>query len=201
MTAARKPYHREHLRQDLLDAGREYVRANGHATLSIRTLAAQVGVSPGAPYHHFPDRRSLLFALATEGFKEMTAGADQVVSGTIPAKTKLRRMGLHFIQFAQQNPHLLELMYESELTTPTLDPELQKYQHVGHASLRNQIKEAVPGLSDQEVDFRVIAYWSMIYGFVSMWKKGVIHASDEFVPSADIAEAIVDRAVLSAVAP
>jgi AcrR family transcriptional regulator len=197
----RKPYHREHLRQDLLDAGREYVRKNGHSTLSIRTLATQVGVSAGAPYHHFPDRRSLLFALASEGFKEMIAGASEVEAGTMAPEAKLHRMGILFIQFADRNPHLLELMYESELTTPALDPELQQFQSAGHIGLRKQIVEAVPGLPPEEVDFRVIAFWSMIYGFVSMRKKGVIHASDEFVPRADIAEAIVGRAVLSAVAP
>ncbi|MEL0252821.1 MAG: TetR/AcrR family transcriptional regulator, partial [Novosphingobium sp.] len=75
---AKKPYHRENLRRDLLDAGREYVRQHGHHGLSIRTLAQQVGVSPGAPYHHFPDRRSLLLALAIEGFEEMHDGAEQV---------------------------------------------------------------------------------------------------------------------------
>lgn len=197
----RKPYHREHLRRDLLDAGREYVRQNGHATLSIRTLAAQVGVSAGAPYHHFPDRRSLLFALASEGFKEMIAGASEVQAGLMPPEAKLHRMGIQFIQFAEHNPHLLELMYESELTTPTLDPQLQEFQSAGHTSLRKQISDAVPGLAAEEIDFRVIAFWSMIYGFVSMRKKGVIHASAEFVPRDDIAEAIVGRAVLSAVAP
>ena len=64
-------YHKENLRQDLIDAGLAYVKAQGHASLSVRTLAQKVGVSPGAPYHHFPDRRSLLLAIAGEGFKDL----------------------------------------------------------------------------------------------------------------------------------
>lgn len=199
MTEPKKKYHREHLRRDLLDAGREYIRVHGHANLSVRMLCAQVGVSPGAPYHHFPDRRSLLFALASEGFREMMAGTAEVAVGKMSAKEKLHRMGILFIRFAEQNPHLLDLMYESELTTPTLDPALLEFQMAGHKALHDQIVAAAPEISPDEANLRVVALWSMIYGFVTMRKKGVLHDSPN-VPSIDIAEAIVERAVHAAVA-
>lgn len=197
---AKKPYHRENLRRDLLDAGREYVRQNGHHGLSIRTLAQQVGVSPGAPYHHFPDRRSLLLALAIEGFEEMLDGAEQVRRSTVTPAEKLSHMGLLFIRFAEANPFLLDLMYESELTSPVLDPALLDYQLMGHFNLRDHLRAALPGVADDEADLRVIAFWSAIYGFSSMRKKGVIRPSASAVPTVDIAEAIVARATLAALA-
>jgi len=58
--AKSKSYHKEDLRKDLLDAGRAYVEAHGHQSLSVRTLAQKVGVSAGAPYHHFGDRQKLV---------------------------------------------------------------------------------------------------------------------------------------------
>jgi AcrR family transcriptional regulator len=198
--ATKKPYHRENLRRDLLDAGREYVREHGHHGLSIRTLAQQVGVSPGAPYHHFPDRRSLLLALAEEGFEEMLDGAEQVRLSTMTPADKLRQMGLLFIRFAEQNPFLLDLMYESELTSPVLDPRLLEYQLKGHHNLRRHLVAALPNIGDTEADLRVIAYWSAIYGFASMRKKGVIRPSENAVPTTDITEAIVNRAALAALA-
>lgn len=198
--SAKKPYHKENLRRDLLDAGREFIRANGHLGLSIRTMAQQAGVSPGAPYHHFPDRRSFLLALAVEGFGEMMAETPALVSGQLPASQKLREMGIRFVRFAETNPHLIDLMYESELTTPSLDPELLKFQTMGHAALRQIIVEALPDLPDHEYDLRVIAYWSAIYGFASMRKKGVIHPDGSNLLSVDIADAIVERAMLAALA-
>ncbi len=197
---AKKPYHRENLRRDLLDAGREYVRQHGHHGLSIRTLAQQVGVSPGAPYHHFPDRRSLLLALAIEGFEEMHDGAEQVRRSTATPAEKLRKMGVLFIRFAETNPFLLDLMYESELTSPVLDPALLEYQLKGHFNLRDHLRAALPAVTDDEADLRVIAFWSAIYGFSSMRKKGVIRPSESAVPTVDIAEAIVARATLAALA-
>lgn len=200
MPAKKKPYHKENLRRDLLEAGRTYLEAHGHLGLSIRTLAQQVGVSPGAPYHHFPDRRSFLLALAIEGFTEMLGETRTIGDGATDPAAKLQQLGLAFIGFAEANPHLIDLMYESELTTPTLDEKLQEFQKVGHDTLRRQIASAVPKLSDEEIDLRTLAYWSAVYGFASMRRKGIIHTSPGTVATVDVAEAIVDRAALSALA-
>jgi AcrR family transcriptional regulator len=200
-TTKKKPYHKENLRGDLLIAGREFVEANGHIAMSIRTLAQQVGVSPGAPYHHFPDRRSLLLAIAIEGFNELMANTNIIAEANQSNARKLKRMGMLFIRFAEENPRLLDLMYESELTMPTLEPELLKYQMLGHEALKRPIVSALPGISDTEADLRVVAFWSAIYGFASMRKKGVLHVfQPSTLPTLDIAEAIVDRSILSALA-
>lgn len=197
---AKKPYHKENLRRDLLEAGRAYVEAHGHPGLSIRTLAQQVGVSPGAPYHHFPDRRSFLLALAVDGFKEMLGNTEAIASSEANPFDQLRELGLAFIRFAERNPHLIDLMYESELTAPTLDQQLVEFQKVGHDTLRRQIALALPKLADEEIDLRTLAFWSAIYGFASMRRKGIIHTSPGAIATVDIAEAIVDRAALSALA-
>jgi len=197
----KKPYHKENLRRDLLEAGRAYVKAHGHLNLSIRTLAQQVGVSPGAPYHHFPDRRSFLLALAIEGFREMMDGTRIVAAAKMSAAEKLRRMGILFIRFTEENPYLIDLMYESELTTPTLDPELLQYQVMGHDALRNCIVEALPGLADAEADLRVVTYWSAIYGYATMRKKGVIHTNSSRLVSLDFSEAVVERVGLAVLTP
>jgi len=199
--STKKPYHKENLRGDLLKAGRAYVEAHGHLGLSIRTMAQQVGVSPGAPYHHFPDRRTFLLALATEGFKEMLAASRKIADTSADPETKLREMGIVFIRFTEDNPHLIDLMYESELTTPSLDENLQEFQQSGHKMLREQIASAVPGLPDPEIDLRTLTYWSAIYGFASMRKKGVIHPSPGALETVDIGEALVDRAAHAALAP
>ncbi|MCS0630221.1 TetR/AcrR family transcriptional regulator [Telluria mixta] len=197
-----KPYHKENLRGDLLVAGREYIEMNGHIGLSIRTLAQQVGVSPGAPYHHFPDRRSFLLAIAIEGFHELMTATAAIADANQNAARKLKRMGMAFIRFVEENPRLVDLMYESELTMPVLDPELLKFQVMGHQALKRPIQAALPDIPDAEAEVRVITFWSAIYGFASMRKKGVLHPTEPgAVPTVDIAEAVVDRLVVSALAP
>ena len=41
-----------------------------------------VKVSPGAPYHHFPDRRSLLLAVALKGYQRLTSEGRLAVEGS-----------------------------------------------------------------------------------------------------------------------
>ncbi|MEY4761007.1 MAG: hypothetical protein RLZZ200_863 [Pseudomonadota bacterium] len=192
-------YHREDLRGELLAAARRFVAESGHARLSIRVLASELGVSPGAPYHHFPDRRSLLLALAGEGFIEMMAGAAVVAGSGGTPRARLHRLGADFIRFADRNPNLVELMYESELTTPSLDPALLVFQLQGHQLIRRVVGEASPSLPDRDVDLRVIAFWSTVYGFASMRRKGVLHPHrPSGVETRNITKAIVDRACIAA---
>lgn len=198
--ATKKPYHKEDLRGDLLKAGRAWIEANGHVGLSMRTLAQQVGVSPGAPYHHFPDRRAFLLALALDGFREMLAQSQAIAANRADPAAKLRAMGTEFIRFAGDNPRLVDLMYESELTNPALDKELLAFQQQGHTSLRCAIDAAMPGLGEAAADLRTLAFWSAIYGFASMRRKGVIRPVPGAMTMADLAEAIVDRAIVAALA-
>ena len=173
MASKEKPYHREDLRGDLLRAGRAYIAEHGHHSLSVRTLAQTVGVSPGAPYHHFRDRRSLLRALAIDGYTELTNAAKEATVCGDP-KERLIRMGMQFVDFATANPQLLELMYESELTSPGPDPELVPYQDMGHEGLVKPVREALQGYSEEEIEVRVLALWSAIYGFASLRRKHMI---------------------------
>lgn len=200
MTQAKKPYHKKDLRGDLLAAGRRYIEEHGHLNLSMRTLAQQVEVSPGAPYHHFADRRAFLLALAAEGFDDMLAGASEALSALSAPRDRLHALGQHFIRFAGSNPHLLDLMYESELTAPALDPQLLRYQVEAHSALRAAILDAAPDITGTEADMRSIAFWSAIYGFASMRRKGVIHSAGTSVAIDDMVQAIVERAVLMAIA-
>lgn len=199
--STKKPYHKEDLRGDLLKAGRAWVEANGHLGLSMRILAQQVGVSPGAPYHHFPDRRSFLLALALDGFREMLSRSQDVSANKADPAAKLRALGAVFIRFAADNPHLVDLMYESELTSPALDTELLAFQSAGHATLREEIERAMPGLSGEAADLRTLSFWSAIYGFASMRRKGVIRPLSDRLKLDDLAEAIVERAIVAALSP
>jgi AcrR family transcriptional regulator len=56
-------YHHGSLRDALLDAALVRLQADGIAKLSLRALAADVGVSPTAVYRHFEDKLALLAPL------------------------------------------------------------------------------------------------------------------------------------------
>lgn len=188
-------YHKEDLRGDLLKAGRAFVTEHGYASLSVRTLAQKVGVSPGAPYHHFPDRRSLLLAIAVEGFKELIAEAVAISQSGRRGMDQLADLGFSFVQFTNANPRLAELMYESELTSPRHDPELEKFQQIGQGIIRDAVRLELPDASPTDIEIRGVAFWSAIYGFAALRRKHNVQSFDEFGMSADeVARSVVTQA-------
>ena len=199
--AKSKSYHKDNLRQDLVDAGRAYVEEHGHESLSVRTLAQEVGVSAGAPYHHFSDRRLLLLAIASDGFRILTVGASEIGQSGLGARDKLIALGLHFIEFADKSPRLFELMYESELSTPKQPPELKKYQRMGHELIQAAIASGLRRASPRSIEIRAVAFWAFVYGFAALRRIYDLHSFDRFGKSRKaVARSIVARAAAAALA-
>ena len=62
----RTTYHHGNLKRALMDAALRLVTEGGPDAFTMAEAAREAGVSSGAPYRHFPDRRSLLRAVADE---------------------------------------------------------------------------------------------------------------------------------------
>ncbi|MGV9826259.1 TetR/AcrR family transcriptional regulator [Gordonia sp. NPDC003429] len=63
-------------RADILRAAREILVHHSLADLSMRRLATEVGVRPNALYWHFPDKQTLLAALADDILHDVSPTAD-----------------------------------------------------------------------------------------------------------------------------
>lgn len=61
-------------------AARRLLDKDGVEAVTMRRVAAAVGITAMAVYRHYPDRKGLLNALADEGFAEMAERLDAVRS-------------------------------------------------------------------------------------------------------------------------
>ncbi|HEX7924546.1 MAG TPA: helix-turn-helix domain-containing protein, partial [Bradyrhizobium sp.] len=61
---AAKPYHHGDLRRVLIEAAMQLVGEGGPEAVSVREAARRAGVSPAAPFRHFPSRDALMNAVA-----------------------------------------------------------------------------------------------------------------------------------------
>ncbi|WP_240344712.1 MULTISPECIES: TetR/AcrR family transcriptional regulator [unclassified Novosphingobium] len=188
-----KPSHRDDLRSELLAAAFSFVAREGHEGLSIRKLAEEIGVSPGAPYHHFPDRRALLVAVALEGYRRLFAETEQAVAKA-PEDVLFANL-LHFIRFAAANPNMFALMYESELVRPQLAPELAPQQEVGFQMLRREVTRATGHLSERERSLRIATIWSAIFGFALQTNRAMLRGHPEEPMPDELAPEIVRQAL------
>ncbi|WP_454617597.1 TetR/AcrR family transcriptional regulator [Bradyrhizobium cenepequi] len=110
--ATAKPYHHGDLRHALVDAALQLVDEGGPDAVSVREAARRAGVSPGAPFRHFPSRDALMNAVAEEAQRrfraEIQAAMDTASAGDPLAR--FRAFGLAYVRWAMKNPAHFEII-------------------------------------------------------------------------------------------
>jgi AcrR family transcriptional regulator len=122
---ARRTYHHGDLRAALVQAGLDAIAENGLAALSVADAARRTGVSPAAPYRHFPGRQALLTATAVAAARELAAELRAAIgeAGETPGAA-LAATAAVYVRFLARRGVGFDLIFAEELAG-TDDPELQ----------------------------------------------------------------------------
>ncbi len=90
----------EETRDKLLSAARKAFAEQGFAAASMDDLTAAVGLTRGALYHHFGDKKGLLAAVVAELDAEMAAKAQAASANAPDPWAALEASGVAFIELA-----------------------------------------------------------------------------------------------------
>ncbi|HMA69959.1 MAG TPA: TetR/AcrR family transcriptional regulator [Xanthobacteraceae bacterium] len=159
-------YHHGDLRAALVKAAAVDIERSGYENLSLRELAASLGVSRAAPYRHFADRRALLAAIAASGFYELTA-IHRNASGKTP-QARLAAAGRGYLAFAAERPQLFRLMLASDLLSGVAgppDPELIKAANACYEVFEGLVAATLDRPDDRAIKATAIVLMSSAYGF------------------------------------
>jgi len=107
-----EPYHRENLRQTLLDAAVALIGQVGPRAFTLREVARRAGVSHNAPYRHFPSKDDLLVAVAGEGFDRLTVVMKKSSAKGETPLARLQLCGCGYVDFALHWPHHFLAMFD-----------------------------------------------------------------------------------------
>ena len=170
---ARKDYHHGNLRRALIEAAVAEIAARGVDALNLRELAAIVGVTPGAPYHHFPNRKDLLAGIAEEGFEKLeTLLLAERDGAPANAGAKLEALGRAYVGFAILNPGYFRVMFHGDANAsgPT-KPGLRAFHLLRDAVVACQEAGAAP---EGDPALLVLTAWSAVHGFATLWVDGAL---------------------------
>jgi AcrR family transcriptional regulator len=115
--SAPKPYHHGDLRRVLIDAALHLTEEGGPEAVSVREAARRAGVSPGAPFRHFPSREALMTAVAVEAQRRFRIELEAALA-PVPADDPLARfraLGLGYLRWAMRNPRHFEVISDGRL--------------------------------------------------------------------------------------
>ena len=97
-------------RLKLLKAALEVVCEEGLSGLSMRRLAARVGMTPMATYRHFRDKEALVAALVELGFERWSEYLDRTRRARSPL-VRMKRVLEQYVDFSIEQPRLFDLMF------------------------------------------------------------------------------------------
>jgi AcrR family transcriptional regulator len=103
------PYPSKTDRQTILSAAVKELVQRGIRDLSLRNIAASLGLAPNAIYRYFSNLRALEAALAGEAARQLEVALRRAAGGREPL-TAIREMSSAYIKFARDNRHLYEAM-------------------------------------------------------------------------------------------
>jgi AcrR family transcriptional regulator len=159
-------YHHGDLRAALMRSAATEIERSGYEHLSLRELSASLGVSRGAPYRHFADRRSLLAALAADGFDALTAIYREAIAAEKAPDARLAASGRAYFAFAAERPQRFRLMFASELlVSGPRDPTLIKSANECYEVFEGLVAATLDGPDDRAIKAAAIATMSCAYGF------------------------------------
>ena len=186
------------LRRRILDEARHVLVAEGVSALSMRRVAAEVGVSATSIYLYYKDKNALIHALIAEGMEllgeslreALTAGTS---SADLPVK-RIEAMCRKYLEFAQAHPEYYEIMF---LLRPQLMERYPRRMYrVARKNLGLAVRElaAADGLpASDEHRLRASVMWSTLHGAVSLLLASRFDAA---LPR----ERLMDEALATAVA-
>jgi AcrR family transcriptional regulator len=170
----RTSYHHGALREALLTATLELIETDGIGAVSLRQVARAAGVSPGAPYHHFPDRAALLTALSDDGFRLLAAALTKAHAAAATPTEALEAILNAYIEFAQTNPAHFRLMFRPELKQSHKSESGAEAGEAAFAVLATTVDECLAAKAVRTIDNNVltITVWSLAHGYASLWLDG-----------------------------
>jgi len=170
----RASYHHGALRDELIKACVALIETEGIGAVSLRRVARDAGVSPGAPYHHFADRSALLAAIAAQGHELLEQQLRRARSEAPSAVRALGAMIETYVAFARDHPAHVHLMLRGELSQMDKNPETQS-AGAGAIQLLTEVVldcqregSAPPGDPGPLVGM----VWALAVGIVTLWLDG-----------------------------
>jgi AcrR family transcriptional regulator len=162
-------------RERLCEAAERLFAERGPDAVTMRQLAAELGVSPMTPYRYFEDKEDILAAVRVNGFNRFAEALEKARDSAVGARARGTAVGEAYVTFALEHPHAYKLMFDSN------QPHIEKYPELVAAGQRAQktmtgyIEDALAeGLMDGDAAQIGLMNWAAIHGAVILELSGML---------------------------
>lgn len=162
-------------RDRLCDAAEHLFALHGTEAVTIRQLAAEIGVSPMTPYRYFQDKDAILAAVRTRGFDRHALALEQSFQEAVPGD-QANAMGAAYVRFALENPEAYKLMFDVRQPNEDKYPDLVRAGERSRANMTRHLRGefAADGVDSRGLDSGLIAhmFWAALHGPLMLQLSG-----------------------------
>jgi AcrR family transcriptional regulator len=167
-------------RDKILAAARKAFDRHGLEGLSLRDVAAKVGITPMAIYRHFAGKEALVDALVLDALDEWSAR----VAALPPAAglAKIEQMGEAFLDFALREPRRFEAAFllHSRKARRYPDDFVAGLSPAGNVQLGIIEKAMAQGLLEASSPIEIVlTNAALSQGLVSLYRAGRVAGGEE----------------------
>lgn len=164
-------YHHGDLRSAVVEEGLRLLQDREAESLSLREIARNVGVSATALYRHFPDKASLLEALAEAGYAQLAR--EQVAAAGGGGASGFAAMGQAYVRFALANPALFRLIFVAKPTHA--HPGVEAPAGTAASLLQTGVAQLMGPDAPAEARFAaMLRAWSLVHGLAMLILDGQV---------------------------
>lgn len=186
-------FHHGDLAEQLAIVAIAVVEKQGHAALSLKALAARLGVTDAAIYRHYANRDALLAEVVVRGFLDFIAVQKASQEGVADPFESLRVYGRTYVRYAHAHPGWFRLQFSRTATEglrrlPGTMARLGPAEAARHELLRRW-RPVLPADDDRVADlYRMV--WGTVHGLASFVVERVfqlVQTDEERIAAADVA--------------
>ena len=158
-------------RDRLCNVAERLFAEKGPDAVTMRQLAAELGVSPMTPYRYFKDKDDILAAVRTNGFNRFAEALETArSSGT-------GRLGSHvgeaYVNFAFAHPNTYKLMFDLNQAMDDSYPDLVAAGRRAHENMSAWVKDLIAaGKMAGDPEQIGAMFWAATHGVVVLEMAG-----------------------------
>jgi len=160
-------------RERLCDAAERLFAERGPDAVTMRQLAAELGVSPMTPYRYFQDKEDILAAVRANAFTRF-AEAMEAARSTHGGRSSAD-VGDAYLRFAFEHPHMYKLMFDLNQPHEGDYPDLVEAAKRARATMTGWVEDRIAsGKMQGDPEQIGLMYWASAHGAVVLELAGKI---------------------------
>lgn len=161
----------------------------GEDGLTMRAIAARLGVSATALYQHFGSKAAILREIRCLGVRTLMEAQKPAFEESDPFE-RIAVLARRYVDFALANPWLYKvLFYEEEIDWSDLDEEEREQVMAPLRQTRVAFQAGVEAgvfRTDLDLDSTALVLWASLHGLASLLINGRISEQHPSVPVPDV---------------